>query len=58
MFCYENALTFPIYNSDQKSENSIDFLRLLDENKSHLMHTLNILTDSCFTKQKVKTTNT
>ena len=58
MFCYENTLTFPIYNSDQKPENSIDFLLPVDENKSHLMYTSNILTDSCFTKQKVKTKNT
>ena len=25
MFCYENKLTFPIYVSNQKSENPMDF---------------------------------
>ena len=35
VFCYENKLTFPIYNSDQKFETSMDLLLLIDENKSH-----------------------
>ena len=35
VFCYENELTFPIYISDQKSENSMDLLLIIDENKSH-----------------------
>ena len=35
MFCYENKLTFPIYISDQKFENSMDLLLEINENKSH-----------------------
>ena len=35
MFCYENKLTFPIYVSDQKFENSMDLLLLIDEKNSH-----------------------
>ena len=35
VFCYENKLTFPIYVSDQKFENSMDLLLVIDENKSH-----------------------
>ena len=34
-YCYENKLTFPIYVSDQKFENSMDLLLVIDENKSH-----------------------
>ena len=37
-FCYENILTFPIYVSDQKFENSVDLLLVIDENKSHCMY--------------------
>ena len=29
-FCYENGLTFPIYISDQKLENSVDLLLEFD----------------------------
>ena len=36
VFCYENQLTFPIYVSDQKFENSMDLLLVIDENKSHV----------------------
>ena len=39
VFCYENNLTFPIYTSDQKSENSIDLLLVTDENKQHYVYT-------------------
>ena len=35
MFCYENRLTFPIYVSDQKFENSMDLLLVTDGDKSH-----------------------
>ena len=35
MYCCENKLTFLIYISDQEFENSMDFLLLTDENKSH-----------------------
>ena len=38
IFYYENELTFPIYISDQKSENSMDLLLIIDENKSHYVY--------------------
>ena len=53
---YENGLVFPIYVSDQKFEDSIDFL-LLNHNINHIMCTSKILTDLCFAKQKIKTKN-
>ena len=34
-FGYENGLIFPIYVSDQKFEDSMDLLLLIDDNKSH-----------------------
>ena len=34
-FFYENELTYPIYVSYQKFENSIDLLLISDRNKSH-----------------------
>ena len=56
-FCYENKLTFSIYISDQKFENSMDLL-LFKMKTSHIMCTLKIFTDLCFTKQKIKIKNT
>ena len=50
---YENELVFPIYVSDEKFE---DLLLLIDDDKS-IMCTSKILTDLCFTKQKLKTKN-
>ena len=38
VFCYENKLTFPIYISDQKFENSMDLLFIINENKSHYVY--------------------
>ena len=38
LICYENKLTFPIYVSDQKFENSMDLLLVIDENKSHYVY--------------------
>ena len=38
MFCYEHGLTFPIYVSDQKFENSIDILLVIDGDKSHYLY--------------------
>ena len=35
VFGYENGLVFPIYVSDQKFENSMDLLLLIDDDKSH-----------------------
>ena len=34
VFGYENELVFPIYISDQKSENSMDLLLLINDDKS------------------------
>ena len=38
MFGYENRLNFPIYVSNQKFENSMDFLLLIDDNQSHYVY--------------------
>ena len=37
-FCYEKRLTFPIYVSDRKFENSMDLLLVIDESKSHYLY--------------------
>ena len=36
MFGYENDLAFPIYVSDQKFEDSMDLLLLIDDDKTHV----------------------
>ena len=51
---YENGLVFPIYVSDEKLE---DLLLLIDDDDKSIMCTSKILTDLCFTKQKLKTKN-
>ena len=38
VFCCENKLIFPIYISDQKIENSMDLLLVINENKSHYVY--------------------
>ena len=38
MFGYENELVFPIYISDQKFEDSMDLLLLIDDDKSHYVY--------------------
>ena len=38
VFYYENKLTFPIYVSDQKFENSMDLLLVTDGDKSHYVY--------------------
>ena len=38
VFRYENRLTFPIYISDQKLENSMDLLLLTDGDTSHYVY--------------------
>ena len=35
VFCYENRLVFPIYISDLKFESTMDFLLLINSDKSH-----------------------
>ena len=56
MFCYENKLTFPMYISDQKIENSIDLLLIIDENKSHYVY-IKDFDRFMFNKAKNKTKN-
>ena len=38
MYCYENKLTFPIYVSNQKFENSMQLLLVTNEHKSHYVY--------------------
>ena len=38
MFGYETELVFPIYFSDQKFEDSVDLLLLIDDDKSHCVY--------------------
>ena len=38
VYCYKNRLVFAIYVSDQKFENSIDLLLVIDEKKSHYVY--------------------
>ena len=38
VFGYENGLTFPIYVSDQKFENWMDLLLVIDGDKSHYVY--------------------
>ena len=57
VFGYENRLTFPIYVSGQKFQNSKDLLLLIDDDKSRYVY-IKDLADLCFTKQKIKTKNT
>ena len=38
VFCYENKLTFLIFISDQKFENSTDLLLVTDGDKSHYVY--------------------
>ena len=38
VFGYEDELVFPIYLSDQKYEDSMDLLLLIDDDKSHYMY--------------------
>ena len=52
VFGYEDELVFPIYVPDQKFEDSIDLLLLIDDD--HIICTSKILTDLCFVKQKIK----
>ena len=38
VFGYENRMVFPIYVSDQKCEDSVDLLLLIDDDKSHYVY--------------------
>ena len=55
VFCYENELVFPIYVSDQKFENSMDLLLLINDDKSHYVYTKDFNTFMFHkTKNKIK----
>ena len=41
MFCYENKLTFPIYLLNQKFENSMDLLLVIDGGKLYYVYIKN-----------------
>ena len=56
MFYYENKLAFPIYISEQKFENSMDLLLIIDENKSHYVY-IKDFNRFMFHKTKIKTKN-
>ena len=38
VFSYENNLVFPIYVSDQKFEDSMNLMLLIDDDKSHYVY--------------------
>ena len=56
MLCYENRLTFPVYVSDHKFENSINVLLVINENKSHYVY-IKDFNRFMFNKTKNKTKN-
>ena len=41
MFGYDNGLVFPIYVPDQKFEDSLDLLLLIDDDKPHYVYIKN-----------------
>ena len=53
VFGYEDELVFPIYVSDQKFEDFMDLLLLIDDDKSHYVY-IKYFDRLCFTKQKQK----
>ena len=53
VFCYENETLFPIYVSDEKFEDSMDLLLLIDDDKSHYVY-IKDLNTSMFHKTKNK----
>ena len=50
VFCYENELTYPVYESGQKFENCMDLLMII----SHIMSISKILRDLYVTKQNLR----
>ena len=38
VYCYENKLVFPIYVSNQKFKNLMDFLLIIDGDQSHYVY--------------------
>ena len=55
-FGYEHGLVFPIYFSDQKFEDSVDLLLLIDDDKSHYGY-IKDFDRFMFHKTKLKTKN-
>ena len=53
MFCHENEIVFPIYVSDQKFEDSMDLLLLINDDKSHYAY-IKYLNTFMFHKTKDK----
>ena len=56
VFGYENGLVFPIYVSDEKFEDSIDLLFLIDYDESHYVY-IKEFDRFMFHKPKIKTKN-
>ena len=56
VFGYEDELVFPIYISDQKFEDSIDLLLLIDDDKSHYVY-IKDFSRFMFHKTKIKIRN-
>ena len=56
VFGYENKLVFPIYISDQKFEDSIDLLFLIDDDESHCVY-IKDFDRFMFHTKKIKTKN-
>ena len=52
VFGYENELVFPIFISEQKFEDSMDLLLIIEDDKSHYVYIKNF--NTCFIKQKIK----
>ena len=57
VFGYENRLVFPIYVSDQKFEDSMDLLLLINDDKSHYVDIKDYYRFMLKIKQKIKTKN-
>ena len=56
MFSYEKGMVSPIYVSDQKIEDLVDFLLLIDDGTSHYVY-IKDFNRFMFHKTKVKTKN-
>ena len=57
VFGHENELVFPVYVLDQKFEDSMDLLLLIDDDKSHYVY-IKDFDRFMFHKTKNKTKNT
>ena len=57
VFGYEDKLVFPIYVSDQKFEDSMDLLLLINDDKSHYVYIKDFNRFMFHKKKKRKTKN-